>query len=130
VKRELAGPWKLASGNFDNGPYRWVVGNFSGHGGAPCIIQLPTGETVLSAHIYKGGDWHRNNYMQVMMGDNNARHFSNLSSPWGLLGVNESAVNNSLFLKDNSTIIAVSGRNFRDGSGGIYWLEGTIVPVE
>lgn len=130
VKRDLAGPWKLAASNFDNGPYRWVVSNFSGHGGAPYIIQLPTGETVLSAHIYKGGDWHQNNYMQVMIGDNNARHFSNLSSPWGLLGVNESAVNNSLFLKDSSTIIAVSGRNFRDGSGGIYWLEGTIVPVE
>jgi hypothetical protein len=130
VKRALAAPWTLTSTNFENGPYRWVVGNFSGHGGAPYIIQLPTGETVLSAHIYKGGDWHQNNYMQVMIGDNNARQFTNLSTPWGILGVNESAVNNSLFLKDSTTIIAVSGRNFRDGSGGIYWLEGTIVPVE
>ena len=130
IRRELAGPWVLTSSNFENGPYRWVINNFSGHGGAPYIIQLPTGETVLSAHIYKGGDWHRNNYMQVMIGDNEAKNFTSLSTPWGILGVNESAVNNSLFLKDSTTIIAVSGRNFRDGSGGIYWLEGTIVPVE
>ena len=68
--------------------------------------------------------------MQVMIGDNEARHFTNLSTPWGVLPVNESAVNNSLFLKDSTTIIAISGRNFPDGSGGIYWLEGTIVPVE
>ncbi len=130
VKRELASGWKLTTTNFDNGPYRWVVSNFSGHGGAPYIIQLPTGETVLSAHIYKGGNWHQNNFMQVMIGDKDAKHFTNLTTPWGSLPVNESAVNNSLFLKDSTTIIAVSGRNFRDGSGGIYWLEGTIVPVE
>jgi hypothetical protein len=130
VRRDLAGPWILTTSNFENGPYRWLEGNFSGHGGAPYIIQLSTGETILSAHIYKGGDWHQNNYMQVLIGDNNAKHFAHLSTPWGILGVNESAVNNSLFLKDSTTIIAVSGRNFHDGSGGIYWLEGTIVPVE
>jgi len=130
VKRDLAGPWILTTTNFTNSPYRWLAGNFSGHGGAPYIIQLPTGETVLSAHIYKGGDWHLNNYMQVMIGDNDARHFTHLSTPWGVLPVNESAVNNSLHLKNSTTIVAISGRNFPDGSGGIYWLEGTIVPVE
>lgn len=130
VKRGLDDPWTLTTTNFENGPYRWVVGNFSGHGGAPYMLQLPTGETVLSAHIYKGGDWHQNNYMQVMIGDNDAKHFTNLSTPWGMLPINESAVNNSLFLEDSTTIIAVSGRNFSNGSGGIYWLEGTIVPVD
>jgi hypothetical protein len=130
VKRDLAGPWILATSSFENGPYRWLVGNFSGHGGAPYLVQLPSGETVLSAHIYKGGDWHQNNYMQVLIGDNNAKNFTNLSTPWGVLPVNESAVDNSLFLKDSTTIIAISCRNFPNGSGGIYWLEGTIVPVE
>ena len=130
VKRELDVPWVLTSTNFDNGPYRWVVGNFSGHGGAPYLIQLPTGETVLSAHIYKGGDWHQNNYMQVMIGDKDAMHFTHISTPWGTLPANESAVNNSLFIKNSTTIIAISGRNFSNGTGGIYWLEGTIVPVE
>jgi hypothetical protein len=130
VKRDLDGPWILSTSNFENGPYRWLVDNFSGHGGAPYIVQLPSGETVLSAHMYKGGDWHQNNYMQVLIGDNNAKNFTHLSTPWGVLPVNESAVDNSLFLKDSTTIIAISCRNFPNGSGGIYWLEGTIVPVE
>lgn len=130
IRRELAGPWVLTTSNYENGPYRQVIDGFSGHGGAPYLLQLPTGETVLSVHIYKGGDWHQNNYMQVMVGDNEAKNFTNLTTPWGVLPVNESAVNNSLFLKDSTTIIAISGRNFPNGSGGIYWLEGTIVPVE
>lgn len=129
VKRDLASQWILTTSNFTNSPWRWVVSNFSGHGGAPYLLQLPTGEVVLSAHIYRGGDWHQNNYMQVMIGDNNAKNFSQLTTPWGVLPLNQSAVNNSLFLKDNETIVAISCRMFPDGSGGIYWLEGKIVPI-
>jgi len=130
VKRNLAGPWVLTTSNFLSSPYRWVVSNFSGHGGAPYLLQLPTGEVLLSAHIYRGGDWHQNNYMQTMLGDNNAKNFGQLASPWGVLPVNESAVNNSLFLKDIETVVAVSCRMFTDGSGGVYWLEGKIVPLK
>jgi hypothetical protein len=130
VKRNLADPWVVTTSNFLSGPYRWVVSNFSGHGGAPYLLQLPTGEVLLSAHIYRGGDWHQNNYMQTLVGDNNVKNFSQLASPWGNLPVNESAVNNSLFLKDNETVVAVSCRMFADGSGGIYWLEGKIVPLK
>jgi hypothetical protein len=129
VARNLDEPWTLTSANFENGLYRWLAGYFNGHGGAPYLVQLPTGETVLSVHVYRGGDWHQNNYMQVMIGDRDARNFSKLSTPWGVLPANESAVNNSLFIRDAQTIIAVSGRNFPDGSGGIYWLEGTIEPI-
>ncbi len=130
VKRDLASPWILTTSNFTSSPWRWVVSNFSGHGGAPYLLQLPTGEVVLSAHIYRGGDWHQNNYMQVMIGDNNAKNFSQLTTPWGALPLNQSAVNNSLFLKDQETIVAVSCRMFPDGSGGIYWLEGKILPLK
>jgi len=130
IKRDLSGPWNLTTSNFNNSPYRWVISNFSGHGGAPYLLQLPTGEVLLSAHIYRGGDWHQNNYMQVMVGNNNAKNFTQLSTPWGILPSNESAVNNSLFLKDNQTVVAVSCRMFADGSGGLYWLEGKILPIE
>jgi hypothetical protein len=130
IKRDLASPWNLTTSNFYSGPYRWVVNNFSGHGGAPYFLQLPSGEVILSAHIYRGGDWHQNNYMQVITGDNNAKNFSQLSTPWGVLPVNESAVNNSLFLKDDETVVAVSCRMFKDGSGGVYWLEGKIIPLK
>ena len=129
IKRDLAGPWNLTTSNFLTGTYRWVVNNFSAHGGAPYLLQLPTGEVLLSAHIYRGGDWHQNNYMQTMVGDNNAKNFKQLASPWGILPVNEGAVNNSLFLKDNKTVVAVSCRMFINGIGGVYWLEGKIVPL-
>jgi len=129
IKRDLAGPWVLTTSNFENNTYRWLVSGFSGHGGAPYLLQLPTGELALSAHIYRGGDWHQNNYMQVMIGNSNAKNFSQLSTPWPNLPENESAVNNSLFLKDENTVVAISGRMFTDGSGGIYWLEGSITPT-
>lgn len=130
IKRDLNADWNLTTSGFYNSPYRWVVNNFSGHGGAPYLLQLPTGEVLLSAHIYRGGDWHQNNYMQTMVGDNNARNFSYIANPWGYLPENQSSVNNSLFLLDNETVVAVSCRMFPDKMGGIYWLEGKIVPVE
>jgi hypothetical protein len=130
IKRDLAKPWILTTSNFFISPNRWVVSNFSGFGGAPYLLQLPTGEILLSAHIGKGGDWHQNNYMQVMVGNKDAKNFGQLTTPWGILPVNESAVNNSLFLKDQETVVAVSCRMFTDGSGGVYWLEGKIVSLK
>jgi hypothetical protein len=127
IQRPLKNTWTLTSSNFDNSPFRWFAGDFGGHGGAPYILQLPTGETVLSVHRYRGGDWHQNNDMKVMIGDNNARNFEQLTTPY-ILPAGESAVNNSLFLKNSTTIVAISCRMMANGSGGIYWLEGTIVP--
>ena len=128
IHREMNEPWTLTTINFENSLHRWLVTGFSGHGGAPYLLQLPSGETILSAHIYRGGDWHQNNYQQVMIGDNKAKNFGDLTTPWGVLPINESAVNNSLFLKDNETIVSISSRMFTNGSGGVYWLEGKIVP--
>jgi hypothetical protein len=128
IHREMDGPWVLTNSNFEDSEYRWLAEGFSGHGGAPYLIQLPTGETVLSAHIYRGGDWHQNNYQQVMVGDNEAREFESLTNPWGELPWGEGAVNNSLFLKDDTTVVTISSRMFSDGSGGVYWLEGSVVP--
>jgi hypothetical protein len=127
IHRDMNEPWILETSNFLNGPHRWLVGGFSGHGGAPYILQLPTGEIVYSAHIYRGGDWHQNNYQQVLIGDNDAKEYEGLTYPWGMLPMGEGAVNNSLFLKDDSTIVTISTRMFSNGSGGLYWLEGKIV---
>lgn len=126
IHRDMDTLWTLTTSNFESSPYRWWVSGYSGHGGAPYILQLPTGETVISAHIYRGGDWHQNNYQQVMIGDNDAKNYEGLSTPWGTLPLGESAVNNSLFLKDDTTIVSISTRMFTNGSGGIYWLEGQI----
>ena len=127
VHRDMNGPWILETSNFVNGPHRWLVSGFSAHGGAPYILQLPTGELVYSSHIYRGGDWHQNNYQEVLIGDNNAKKYEGLTYPWGILPMGEGAVNNSLFLKDDSTIVTISTRMFSNGTGGLYWLEGKIV---
>jgi hypothetical protein len=127
IHRDMNSPWILTVSNFENSQYRWLEDGFTAHGGAPYIIRLPTGETVLSAHIYRGGDWHQNNYQQVMIGDNKAKNFEGLQYPWGTLPWGQGAINNSLFLKNDTTIVTISTRMF-DGKGGIYWLEGEILP--
>ncbi|MFO7668221.1 MAG: sialidase family protein [Bacteroidales bacterium] len=127
VHRDMNGPWILETSDFISGTHRWLVDGFSSHGGAPYILQLPTGEVVCSAHIYRGGDWHQNNYQEVIIGDNGAKNFQDLTYPWGLLPWGESAVNNSLFLKDETTMVTISTRMFSNGTGGLYWLEGKIV---
>lgn len=127
VHRDMNSPWILETSNFLNGPHRWLVSGFSGHGGAPYVLQLPTGELVYSAHIYRGGDWHQSNYQEVLIGDNDAKKYEGLTQPWGIPPMGEGAVNNSLFLKDDSTIVTISTRMFSNGSGGLYWLEGKIV---
>ncbi len=127
IKRELNGTWELPDPILNNGPTRWTVGGFSGHGGAPYLIQLPTGETVISAHVYRGGDWHLSN-MEVMVGDNEGRNFGNMTRPWGELPDNQGAIHNSLFMKDSETIVLISARNNGLTESAIYWLEGKIVP--
>jgi hypothetical protein len=127
VKRDLNGEWELPDPILNNGPTRWTVTGFSGHGGAPYLVQLPTGEVVISAHIYRGGDWHLSN-METMIGNNEARNFSDLSKPWGDLPADQGAIHNSMFIKDNETIVLISARNNALSESAIYWLEGKIVP--
>jgi hypothetical protein len=127
IKRELNGGWELPDPILNNGPTRWTVSGFSGHGGAPYLIQLPTGETVISAHVYRGGDWHLSN-MEVMVGDNEGRNFGALTIPWGDLPVDQGAIHNSMFIKDSETIVLISARNKGLTESAIYWLEGKIVP--
>lgn len=127
IWRPINEPWTLTTNNFDNSPYRWFVGHFDGHGGAPYIVQLHTGETVMSVHRYRGGVWTQNNDMKVMIGDSRAQNFGQLTTPY-VIPFEQGAVNNSLFVKDSQTIVAISCRRSASGSGGIYWLEGSIVP--
>ena len=127
IKRDLNQDWDLPDPILNNGSTRWTVTGFSGHGGAPYLVQLPTGEMVISAHIYRGGDWHLSN-MEIMIGDNQGRNFTDLSKPWGDLPTDQGAIHNSMFIKDNETIVLISARNNAGSESAIYWLEGKIVP--
>ncbi len=125
VKRELAGEWNLPDPIDDYGDTRWAVFGLDGFGGAPYLAQLPTGETVVSCHIGRRGDWHQSN-MQVIIGDNEARNFENAIWPWGDLPLQEGAIMTSIFIKDENTVVLVTSRNNSSGGSAIYWLEGTI----
>lgn len=107
---------------------RWLATVPGVWGGAPYIVQAAGGETILSVHDAGGRavpTW-RNNTMIVMIGNSMATNFTHVSYPWPNLPTNQGAIENSLFLKDPNTVVAISSRIFADGHSEVYWKEGTI----
>jgi hypothetical protein len=108
---------------------RWLATSERIWGGAPYLVQLPTGETLLSTQDAGGrgigSDW-RKNTMLVLVGNSVAKNFTNLSYPWPNLPPNEGAYYSSLFLKNATTPVLVTTRNFADGHSEIFWKEGHI----
>jgi len=89
---------------------------------APCIRQLPSGRTILSAQSNVG---RKTVQMVVYVGDDQARNFAARSTPFDLPdGVD--GLWNSLFLKDASTVTAISGTVI-DGVRGLWAIDGRVV---
>ncbi|WP_345953834.1 exo-alpha-sialidase [Mucilaginibacter sp. PAMB04168] len=113
----------------DNGR-RWC-GTENIWGGAPSLLQLPSGETILSVQdaggrpIERYTQWKKNT-MLVLVGNSVAKNFSNVSCPWPNLPENEGAYFSSVFLKNDSTLAAISTRNFKDKHSEIWYKEGHI----
>lgn len=99
-------------------------------GGGPYLLQLETGETILACHDTGGRsigtDWMKNT-MYVLIGDNEARNFSNVSYPFPDLPVEEGAFFNSICALDQNIIIALASRNFSDGHSEVHWVTGNII---
>jgi hypothetical protein len=116
IARELAAPKNLV--NFGGGPY---------------LIQLPTGETILSCHDTGGrtigSDWMKNT-MYVLIGDEEARNFGSVSYPFPDLPADEGAFFNAIHSLDANTIIALGSRNFSDGHSEVHWVTGDIIRTE
>ncbi len=87
-------------------------------GGAPCIRQMPGGETVLSFQSSVG---RKQPQIVVYVGDENARNFEGRSVPFEV-PEDEGGWWNSLFVKDERTIAAFSQCN-----GGVWAVDGRIV---
>jgi hypothetical protein len=108
---------------------RWLATSLNVWGGAPYIIQLPSGETILSVQDAGGrtigSDWKKNT-MLVMSGNTIAKNFTNVSYPWPNLPGTEGAYYSAMMLKNDSTLVMVSSRNFSDGHSEVYWKEGRI----
>lgn len=132
-------PWIIYSSLSQNWNYpdlgtvgngrRWRAVQEDIHGGGPYIIQLSSGETVLACHMPGGRNipgW-RKNTMAVYIGDSDAKNFADRSYPWPNLPITDGAIFNSLFEKNDSTIVALTSRIYQDGHGEVYWKEGRIV---
>ncbi len=130
VRRGLNEEWDPTPWNGVAYNRRWNV-NINGHGGAPYVIQLPTGEIVLTAHTGgRNGIW-QTSYPRVTVGDSNGKNFITPITPLTNLPANEGAYYNSLFLKDNETVwLLVTNSWFENGvriRSEIKYLEGKIV---
>ncbi len=129
------GPWVVHSSlmnRFEVPEGRWLAApkTLVNFGGGPYLIQLPTGETILSLHDTGGrdigSDWMKNT-MYVLIGNEEAKDFGNVSYPFPDLPVNEGAFFNSVCALDANTIIALASRNFADGHSEVYWVTGTVI---
>lgn len=75
--------------------------------GAPYLLQLPTGETLLSYQSDEGRKTGaRLKVMQVAVGDKNARHFERITQPFNLLE-DQYSMWNSLAMWDDKTVVAL-----------------------
>jgi hypothetical protein len=108
---------------------RWLATNDAIFGGAPFMVQLNTGETLLSVQDAGGrsigSDWKKST-MLIYKGNSAAKNFSKVADPWPNLPTGEGAYYSSMFLKDQNTVALVTTRNFGDGHSEIYWKEGHI----
>lgn len=97
------------------------------YAGAPYLVRLPSGETVLSVQSTEGrGTPHDypNSRMVVYVGDGTAHEFACRSVPFHTL-TDAPGLWNSLFVKDEETITAISGTMI-DGMRGIWAMDGLV----
>lgn len=129
VWSSLSARWNYGSVAAPSNGRRWLGTAENIWGGAPYLIQLPTGETLLSCQDRGGrsigSDWKKNT-MLVLVGNSVAKQFTNVSYPWPNLPLNEGAYYSSLFLKNAGTVWLVTTRNFSDGHSEVFLKEGTI----
>ena len=98
------------------------------YAGAPYIVQLPTGETILSVQSAEGRPTCSSldrSRMVVYVGDNRARQFANPSIPFDV-PPDENGLWNSLFIKNASTVTAISSTTV-NGVRGLWAIDGTVV---
>lgn len=133
VKRDLNGKWNATAWNGVEDNNRWSV-PMAANGGAPYMIQLPTGEVVVSCHADTYGSVWQTGRPRIMIGDNTGHNFGQRTLPLatsGLLSNGEGAYYNSLFLKDMNTIWLLTTHCVYNGttrlSSNVEYLEGTIV---
>jgi hypothetical protein len=122
--------WSSTAGNWNQGTSRWAAVSLPAavYAGAPYLVQMPTGETVLSVQSTEGRAQNNINVanMQVYVGDGGARSYGARSTPFPDLPANASALWNSLTVLDNDNVLAVASVTGL-GSNGIWTVRGRMV---
>lgn len=98
------------------------------YAGAPYLVRLPSGETILSVQSTEGrGEPHdlTNARMVVYVGDATAHHFTNRSIPFEPL-TDSRGLWNALFVKDADTVTAISSTTVQ-GDRGLWAIDGQIL---
>lgn len=105
-------------------PRRWSAPPFQPgvYGGAPYLVQLPSGETLLSCQSTEGG--RTEPQMTVYIGDKNAANFGWKSVPVEL-PKNVAGNWNSLFVKNAETVTAVTATTI-GGKRGVWAIDGSV----
>lgn len=99
----------------------------SHYGGAPYLQQLESGETLLSFQSTenRSGDWSKST-MIVAIGDKRAQNFSRKSRPFEV-PKEKSAPWNSLFIKNDTTVTAVTSTTAYNDRRELYIKDGYVI---
>ena len=130
IYRQLSEEWDATDWNGIENSRRWLCRPIL-RGCAPYMIQLPTGEIVVSGHLDQRGSVWQTNRTQVTVGDNTGHNFGPRTAPFSNLPYGEGAYYNSLFLKDATTIWLAITHSVYNGTdclkNTIEYIEGKIV---
>lgn len=96
--------------------------------GAPYLLKLPSGETVISYQTteHRSSDWELST-MEVAIGDKEARRFNRLTRPFDV-SLDKEAKWNSLAMWDENTIVALASSNFSSENVSPWMIKGHIIP--
>lgn len=96
--------------------------------GAPYLIKLPTGETLISYQTNENRSSDINlSTMEVAVGDNTARNFGKRTRPFDV-PLDKEANWNALSLWDDRTVVALASTNFKSAHVAPYIIRGYIIP--
>jgi hypothetical protein len=103
------------------------------YAGAPYLVQLPAGVTLLSVQSTEGrtisGEVHLRSVMKVYAGNDSAADFSNPTTPFPDIPATGNGLWNALTVLNDSMVMAVSSVNHgsgNPGSNGIWTVIGRI----
>ncbi|MDR3059756.1 MAG: glycoside hydrolase [Prevotella sp.] len=96
--------------------------------GAPYLLKLPTGETMISyqTNENRASDWEYST-MEVAIGDKTARNFDRRTRPFDV-PLDKEAKWNSLAMWDENTVVAFASSNFKSKEIAPWLIKGYIIP--